>query len=137
MKKWIPNIKGNEGLTLIELAIAVFIMTIGVVSLMLVLVNGERANRASEAKTLAMNAAEERMEAIFRADPTTVMAFNGQTFDVGNLIGTFGPTGDDPGMITVANTQPRQVTITVQWIGTGILPGGTVTLRALRSMAVR
>ncbi len=133
MKKWIPSIKGNEGLTIIELAIAVFIMTIGVVSLMLVLANGERANRFSQAKALAMTAAEEQMEAIFRAPPESVNTFAG-TFAVGDLV---GPGGAAPGLVTVSVTDPREITITVQWVGSGIRPGGTVTLRALRCIRPR
>jgi prepilin-type N-terminal cleavage/methylation domain-containing protein len=124
----------NKGLTLIELVVAVMIMAIGAVSLMAVLVNSERASRASQAKSLALNAAEEQMEAIFWDAPTSVMDYNGQTFAVGNLQGA---GGNLPGTITVANTQPREVTVAVQWIGTGIVPAGSVTIRALRSTATR
>lgn len=133
MRKWIPRINGNEGLTIIELAIAIFIMTIGVVSLMLVLANGERANRFSQAKALATTAAEEQMEAIFRAPPESANTFAG-TFPVPGLI---GPGGVDPGLVAISLNDPREITVTVQWVGTGILPGGTVTLRALRCIRPR
>ena len=125
---------GSDGLTLIELVIAIFILTIGVVALMAVLASGEKANRGSQAKALALNAAEEQMEAIFSDAPTAVMSYNGQTFAVGNLRGA---GGNPPGLITVTNTQPHEVTVVVDWIGMGIVPAGTVTLRALRSTAPR
>jgi type II secretory pathway pseudopilin PulG len=134
MKIQSPKIAQNDGLTLIELVISIFILTIGVISLMTVLVNGEKWNRASQAKAMALNAAEERMEAIFFDAPSNIMLYNGQTFAVGNLQ---GPGGNPPGLITVTNTQPRQVTITVQWVGSGVLPAGNITLRALRSTAPR
>jgi len=125
---------GNKGLTLIELVIAILIMTVGAVSLMAVLVNSERASRASQAKSLALNAAEEQMEAIFWDAPTSVMDYDNVPFAVGNLQGAGGA---QPGLITVTNTQPREVTVAVQWIGTGIVPAGSVTIRALRSTATR
>ncbi len=75
----------NKGLTLIELVIAIVILTFGVVTTMTVLVQAEYANNGTRAKTMAINAAEEAMESIFRAAPAAVLTFNGNTFAVGDL----------------------------------------------------
>ena len=124
----------NKGLTLIELVIAVVILTFGVVTTMTVLVQAESANNGTRAKTMAINAAEEAMESIFRAAPAAVLTFNGNTFAVGDLT---RPGGAPPGLITVAATVPRTITVTVVWQGQGTQPGGQVTLTALRSEATR
>ena len=57
----------NKGLTLIELVIAIVILTFGVITTMTVLVQAESSNNGTRAKTMAINAAEEAMESIFRA----------------------------------------------------------------------
>lgn len=124
----------NEGLTLIELIVAIVILAFGVITTMTVMVRAQTSNNATRAKTMVINAAEQQLESIFKADPTTVMAFNGNTFAVGDLV---GPGGGDPGSITVAATEPRTITISVVWQGQGILHAGQVTLTALRSEAPR
>jgi len=134
MKIRLSHVTGNKGLTLIELVIAIVLLTFGVVTTMTVMVEAQTASNGTRAKTMAINAAEEQLESIFKAAPSTVLNFNGQTFAVGNLT---GPAGGNPGAITVTATVPRTITISVVWQGRGTQPGGRVTLTALRSEATR
>ena len=124
----------NDGLTMIELIVAIVILAVGVIVTMTIMVQAQTSSNATRAKTMAINAAEQQLESIFKAAPSTVMTFNGNTFAVGDLV---RPGGGDPGSITVAATQPRTITISVVWQGQGILPSGQVTLTALRSEAPR
>lgn len=125
---------GEDGLTLIELVIAVVLLTLGVVATMSVLVHAQSSGNATTAKTMATNAAQDQLEAIFRDDPTMVLIYNGNQFNVGDLV---APGGGPPGLITVAPSLPRTITITVTWRGQGTQPAGRVTLTALRSEATR
>ena len=134
MKSRLYRASGNGGLTLIELMVAIVLLTFGVVAVMTVLVQAQTANNGTRAKTMAVNAAEETLESIFLADPTSVLGFNGQTFEVGNLVRA---DGSFPGLITVQATEPRTVTVSVVWRGLGTQPGGQVILTALRSEAPR
>jgi len=124
----------DDGLTMIELVIAVVLLTLGVVAAMSVLVQAQSASTSTTAKTMAINAAQEQMEAIFNDSPSNVLAWNNSTFTVGDLRRA---DGSFPGLITVTATQPRTITITVVWQGQGILSSGQVTVTALRSEATR
>lgn len=125
---------GDDGLTLIELVIAMVILTFGVITAMSVLVHAQSSTEATSAKTMALNAAQEQFEIIFSFTPSSVRNFDGITFAVGDLV---GPAGGEPGLIAVSGTEPRVVTITVTWQGQGIRPGGQLTMTALRSEAMR
>ena len=134
MKIRLSHVTGNKGLTLVELVIAIVLLTFGVVTTMTVMVEAQSASNGTRAKTMAINAAEEQLESIFKAAPSTVLNFNGQTFAVGDLV---RPGGGPPGLTTVTPTVPRTITISVVWQGQGTQPGGQVTLTALRSEATR
>jgi type II secretory pathway pseudopilin PulG len=125
---------GNEGLTLIELLVAVVLLTFGVMAAMTVLVQAQSSGTATTAKTMAINAAQQQMELILDDTPANVLIWNNTTFAVGDLV---RPGGGPPGLITVAATQPRTITVSVVWQGQGILPAGQVTVTALRSEATR
>lgn len=126
--------KSDEGLTLIELMAALVILTFGVVAALSILVEAHKANRLTRTKTMAINAAEEVIETILRDDPASVTGYGGRTFPVGKLV---GPGNGNPGLVTVTGADPYLVTVTVTWQGQGILPAGTVTVRAVRSAANR
>lgn len=126
--------KPNAGLTLIELVVAMSILAFGVIAGLSLLVESQRASTFSRAKTRAVNAAEEQLEAIFKAAPSSVLAFNNNTFDVRNLQ---RPGGGDAGLITVSAAEPHVVNVSVVWQGQGILAPGRITLTALRSTATR
>jgi len=134
MKIRLFHATGNKGLTLVELVIAIVLLTFGVVTTMTVMVQAQTASNGTRARTMAINAAEAQLESIFKAAPSTVLNFNGQTFAVGNLV---RPGGGAPGLITVAPAVPRTITVSVVWQGQGTQPGGQVTLTALRSEATR
>ena len=127
--------RGEDGLTLIELVVAVAILTFGVVTALTVLVHAESSSNATTAKTLATSAAQEWMEGIFQDDPSNVLFYNGTLFTVGDLVGP-GPAGE-PGLITVTGAAPRTITITVIWQGQGTQPAGQIMMTALRSEAAR
>ena len=126
--------KRNEGLTLIELMVAMAILAFGAVAGLLLLVQAQKTNNFSRAKTMAINAAEQQLEAIFRDAPSNVLAYNNVTFPVGDLA---RPGGADAGLITVSGNQPHDVIISVVWQGQGTLTSGQITLNALRSTAPR
>lgn len=128
------RVTGNDGLTLIELAVAIVLLTFGVIAAMSVLVQAQSATTATAAKSMAINAAQEQMETILNDTPANVLMYNNMTFAVGDLV---RPGGGQPGLITVTATQPRTVTISVAWQGQGMLPGGQVIITALRSEAQR
>ncbi len=125
---------GQKGLTLIELLVAIIILTFGVVAVISMLVEAHKSNAFSRAKTIAVNAAEQEMEAIFMAAPADIGIFNGDHFPVPGLR---GPGGNDPMVVTVDANEPHTVTVTVTWAGGGTQRGGQITLRALRSTAER
>ena len=125
---------GNDGLTLIELIIAIVLLTFGVIAAMTVLVQAHSSSNDTTAKTMALNAAQEQLEIILDDSPSAVLTYNNTPFAVGDLARA---DGSQPGLITVAATQPRTITITVVWQGQGILPSGQVKVTALRSEATR
>lgn len=128
------RVRGEKGLTITELIVAIAILSLGSVGALTILTQAHKTNNASQAKTMATNAAEEQMEQIFNAAPSNVLAFHNQTFNVGDLR---RPGGAPAGLITVAAGDPHLVTVTVVWQGQGTLSPGQVTLRALRSEAQR
>jgi type II secretory pathway pseudopilin PulG len=125
---------GNDGLTLIELIVAIVLLTFGVIAAMSVLVQAQGSTTATTAKTMAINAAQQQLEAIYNDTPANVLTWNNTTFAVGDLVRA---DGSDPGLITVAATQPRRITITVVWQGQGTLQSGQIMITALRSEAQR
>ena len=125
---------GNDGLTLIELVVAIVLLTFGVVAAMTVLVQAQSSSNATTAKTMALNAAQEQLEMILNDSPSNVLTWNNTPFPVGDLARA---DGSAPGLITVAATQPRTITITVVWQGQGTLQSGQVMVTALRSEATR
>ena len=126
---------GNEGLTLIELMVATALLAFGAVAGLTLLIQAHSANNFSRAKTSAINAAEQQLEAIFLWNPATVFTtFNGVEFPVAGLT---RPGGVDAGLITVSANQPHDVTVSVVWQGQGTLKAGQVTLNALRCEAQR
>ncbi len=132
-KRCLPG-ANNKGLTMIELVIAIVLLTFGVIAAMSVLVQAQSSTNATTAKTMATNAAQEQMEMILNDSPSNVLAWDNTPFNVGDLV---APGGGQPGLITVAPTTPRTITITVAWQGLGTLPSGQVTISALRSEATR
>jgi Tfp pilus assembly protein PilV len=139
MKLSLSSHRGAEGLTLIELVVAVLILTFGVVGALTVLVQAQTSTNGTTAKELALNAAQENMELVFVSAPASTRSnFNNVTFPVGDLVGA---AGGDPGLITVVAdpvlTDLLTVTITVSWQGMGNRHAGQVTLVALRSEATR
>jgi type II secretory pathway pseudopilin PulG len=135
MKKRYSVCANNDGLTMIELVIAVALLTFGVVAVMSVLVQAQNATHATSAKSMALNAAQQQMELILNDTPTNVLTWDTQTFAVGDLVRA---DGSPAGLISVdATTAPRTVTITVVWQGRGTLPSGQLTISALRSEATR
>ncbi|GAB4344127.1 MAG: hypothetical protein Kow0099_23250 [Candidatus Abyssubacteria bacterium] len=124
----------NAGLTIVELIVAMTILAMGSVAVISILIQAHKTNAYSQAKTMAVNAAEEQLEQIFNAQPTDALDFNNQTFAVGDLM---RPGGQPPGLITVAAGDPHLITVAVVWEGRGSRPGGQVTLTALRSEAPR
>lgn len=132
-KRFLPG-ANDKGLTLIELVIAIALLTFGVIAAMTVLVQAQSSTNATTAKTMAINAAQQQMELILNDSPSNVLNWNGTTFPVGDLA---APGGGQPGFITVAPTAPRTITITVTWQGLGTLPSGRVMISALRSEAAR
>ncbi|RJP23738.1 MAG: hypothetical protein C4520_05665 [Candidatus Abyssobacteria bacterium SURF_5] len=126
--------KSESGVTLIELIVAMTVLTFGVVAALSILVEAHKSNSFARAKTMAINAAEQQIEEIFERDPTMIMTFNNRTFAVGDLV---GPGGNPPGSVIVDINEPHQVTVTVAWQGSGTLPSGTVSINAIRSEANR
>jgi prepilin-type N-terminal cleavage/methylation domain-containing protein len=126
--------KTDEGFTLIELMAAMVILTFGVVAALQILVEAHKSNNFARAKTMAVNRAEEQMEWIYQIpsyDDFAFNALNDSWFAVGDLVGA-GPNGE-PGHITVVDSDPRVVTITVDWQGQGTLHEGHVLITAFRS----
>ncbi len=127
--------KREKGLTLIELLIAIVILTFGAIAVISVLIEAHKSNTFSRAKTIAVNAAEQEMESIFKDLPSSVTTYNGQHLPVPGL---HGPAGNDPLVVTVAGgASPYLVTVTVTWAGMGTQRGGRVALTAWRSTAER
>ncbi len=129
----IPN-KQSAGLTLIELVVAMSILAFGAIAGLSLMVQAQKASTSSRAKTMAINAAEQQLEAVFKEAPSSVLAFNNNTFPVRNLQ---RPGGGDAGLITVSATEPHLVSVSVVWEGQGILSPGQITLTALRTEATR
>jgi prepilin-type N-terminal cleavage/methylation domain-containing protein len=125
----------DSGLTLIELMVAMIILTFGVVAALSILVEAHKSNNFAKAKTMAVNAAEERLENVFDAGPAFVESFDDTEFFVGDLVGN--GTNGEPGLITVDGNQPHLVTVTVTWLGQGARAGGTVQIMARRDEAPR
>jgi len=125
---------GDEGLTLIELMVAMVLLAFAAVAGLSLLIQGQKAQNFSRVKTMATNAAEQQLETIFRDAPSNVLAYNNITFPVQGLT---RPGGADAGLITVSGNQPHDVTVSVIWQGQGMLSSGDVTLNALRSEAPR
>ena len=134
MKKTIFSSTRNEGLSLIELMVAMAILVFGAIAGLSIMLQAHKANDLSRAKTMAINAAEQQIESVFRDAPSNVDAYNNITFPIGDLV---RPGGGNAGLITVTATQPAAVTVNVAWQGQGILPQGQVTLTALRDRATR
>lgn len=124
----------EKGLTLVELVISVSILAVGAVLGLMLLVQAQKANNFSRAKTRAINAAEEQLEQIFMDSPGNVINFNNVTFAVPGMA---RPGGAPAGLIAVSNAQPHLVTVSVVWEGQGTLAPGQVTLTAERSEAER
>lgn len=128
------RLRDSRGLTLIELMVAIAILAFGAVAGLMVMVQAQKTNNFARAKTVALNAAEEQMEAIFMDAPSNVSTYNNMTFVAGDLT---RPGGGNPGLITVSANQPREVVVSVVWQGQGTLPSGQLALRAHRSEATR
>jgi type II secretory pathway pseudopilin PulG len=118
----------------VELLVAMSILALGGVAGLTVIIQAHKSNTTARAKTAAVNAAEQRLEEIFREWPANVYSFNNVTFPVGDLV---APAGGNPGLVTVTGNNPPLVTVTVTWRGQGTLAAGQVTLTALRSTAPR
>lgn len=125
----------QKGLSLLEITIAAALLTVGVIMMMNVLLDGFRTNNTARYETVATNAAMQWMERIFQDNPSNVLSYNNTTFPVLGLPET--QPGTDPGAIAVDNNSPHLVTITVSWGGRGGVPRGQVTLNALRSEVPR
>jgi prepilin-type N-terminal cleavage/methylation domain-containing protein len=129
----LPN-RPSAGLTLIELVVAMSILAFGAVAGLSLLVQAQKASTSSRAKTMAINAAEQQLEAIFKDAPSSVLAYDNNTFPVQNLQ---RPGGGDAGLISVSATEPYLVNVSVVWEGQGILASARITLTALRTKATR
>ena len=124
----------TDGLSLIELVVAVGILAVVAVAGFSVLLQAEKTNNASRAKTMAINAAQEQLEAIFKDAPSNVLSYNNVTFAVGDMV---RPSGGNPGLITVTGAEPYLITVSVSWQGQGTLPSGQTVFRALRTTVAR
>jgi type II secretory pathway pseudopilin PulG len=114
--------------------VSLAILSVGAVVGLVILVQAQKANTFSRAKTMAVNAAELQMETIFRDAPSDVTTYNNLTFPVQDLRRA---GGGDAGLITVTAAEPHLVTVSVVWQGQGTLSSGQVTLTALRTTAPR
>lgn len=104
----------KNGVTLIELIIALVLLTVGLTSLIHVLSMGMFADTNLEQSITAMNLANEKMEEI----KNTAFASIGSGSETGSSIG-FGVF--DNRIVTVTNTQSglKDVKVEVQWTPKG------------------
>ena len=139
-----PKVR-EKGLSLIELLVAIVILTFGAIAVMSVLIEAHTSHAFSRGKTIAINAAEQEMESIFKDFPSNVGIYNNQHFAVPGLYGPAGNDpdgGNDPLVVTITDNEMglvglHRVIVTVTWVGTGTRRGGRITLSALRSTADR
>ena len=139
-----PKVR-EKGLSLIELLVAIVILTFGAIAVMSVLIEAHTSHAFSRAKTIAINAAEQEMESIFKDFPNKVGVYKDQHFAVPGLNGPAGNDpdgGNDPLVVTVTDNEMgfadlHRVTVTVTWVGIGSQRGGRISLSALRDTADR
>ena len=122
----------SEGFTLVEIAIAAFLLGILGMAVSATAANSFRINAVVSQQGEVREAARAQMEDIVAWPDyaTLTNQFDGTVFQVGALTGPQG-VGDPPGTVTVDDTNPNllDITVRVQWIG----PMGTENFE-LRTM---
>jgi prepilin-type N-terminal cleavage/methylation domain-containing protein len=117
------NVRGLRGLTLIEIMIAMVILTVVLLGMAQFAVNFTRAVQQSEARIVAVNLVDQRLseirsspnysglESAFNASESTISGFNGYS-RVTTIVHTGGPrptSTDDYKTITVTVTPPGRI----------------------------
>jgi prepilin-type N-terminal cleavage/methylation domain-containing protein len=113
--KSIPEYVQKDGFTLIEVIIAMVLLTVGLLTLLSVTMGGMLQREVTREYDVARNAASAKMEEIRAQDFPDVAAATGTYFAVAGLI---APTGwANPGQIEVltAVSSLYEITITIRW----------------------
>ncbi|MEK7309195.1 MAG: prepilin-type N-terminal cleavage/methylation domain-containing protein [Planctomycetota bacterium] len=107
--------QAGAGFTLIEVIIAMILLTVGLMTLLSVTLGGMLQREVTREYDIARNAASAKIEEIRAQDFDDVAAYTGTYFAV---VGLTAPTGwTNPGFISVNNTVSDlyDVTVTIRW----------------------
>ena len=110
-----PSVTSLTGFTLIEVIIAMILLTVGLMTLLSVTLGGMVQREVTREYDIARNAAFAKIEEIRAQDFDDVAAYTGTYFAV---VGLTAPTGwTNPGFISVNNTVSDlyDVTVTIRW----------------------
>ncbi len=107
--------KNNAGFSLLELMIAAAVLIIAISGILAIFTNLLSLNENSRKLTLAITAAEDKMEEIRDANFSTIYAaYNGANFEPGAF-----DVSDGEGNVYIDNTDPNllEVCVSVSWRG--------------------
>jgi Tfp pilus assembly protein PilV len=108
------NKNNLNGFTLMELTLAIVILTIGIMSLMATILPAMKLEETSRSFDIAKSAAANKLEEIAGYDFNSICTvFSGTNFAAGEL-------GDTAGYISIdnSNTELLDITVTISWSST-------------------
>ncbi len=107
----------KQGFTLVEIMVSIALLMATVLAVMGVITNNAAVNKSAREREIAINAASEQMERIFRDLPQNVDNYKGDTFPLTELSFPDGRPGQVSTQVVTDpnNSQLRQVTVTVTW----------------------
>lgn len=114
----------SGGLSLLEILIAVVLLSLGLLGMFSALLGGQQVDALSREKTHALHAANTQMDEALASTWATLSSRNNTTFDV--TFATAGGTSSlktaadrsKPGLVTVSDTAKadlRRVEVSVKW----------------------
>jgi len=117
-----PKISANRGFTLIEVLVAVFLLTVALLGTAALTTTVIKGNSLSQRSTTATTLAKDKLEELKARSFTSL---SGGT-DSWNAEGTTGGTAYYTRTWTVTGTDPKTITVTVTWPGSGSMELKTI-----------
>ncbi|MBI4833195.1 MAG: prepilin-type N-terminal cleavage/methylation domain-containing protein [Planctomycetes bacterium] len=131
MNSYDLNEKNLNGFTLVELVLAIVILTIGIMALMTNIMPAMKLEETSRSFDIAKSAATDKLEEIAGYDFDSICTvYSGTNFAASEL-------GDNAGYISIdnSNTELLDITVTISW-WSGAFPNTPLSLQ-MKTMLTR